>query len=163
MQEMGWKSYRTFGKHIAKYRNKSLLISNYFKCQWMKLSNQIKRWQNVFKKCNPGKPGSLASSYDLALSLLWLRFEHLVGNLHMPQASPLQIKIFMKNMVILIKNSKFIFVPIPNFSFFIIYIYIHIFFLLCIYIYIFFSYCTAWWPSYTYMYTFFFLTLHVPS
>ena len=36
------------------------------------------------------------------------------------------------------------------------------FFLSFIYTYIFF-YCTAWWPSYTYMCTFFFLTLRVPS
>jgi len=29
--------------------------------------------------------------------------------------------------------------------------------------YKYFFYCTAWWPSYTYMYTFFFLTWSVPS
>jgi len=34
-------------------------------------------------------------------------------------------------------------------------------FLISLYIYLF--YCTAWWCSYAYMYTFFFLTLHVSS
>ena len=41
---------------------------------------------------------------------------------------------------------------------FFIYLFIYYFFT-----YMYFLYCTTWWPSYTYMYTFFFLTLSISN